>query len=325
MKTISIIVPVYNIQNYIDKCIQSILSQNYTDYELILVDDGSTDNSGKICDKYLINEHVKVYHKKNGGLSDARNYGIEKSNGKYLMFIDGDDFLYNNECLEKLNDCIDKNNADVIQYKMVYYYDRNDKLIFQKNLEKLDGSVIENLSLLNSNGQVSVSACDKIVKSEIIKDKNLYFEKGLLSEDLKWSYIVYLNINNIESLNENIYVYRQQRLNSISTIKGKKNVHDLYEIIKYWLNYEYENDTQKHLYYNMISYWYLILRVKYNNKYYSDDMRIYFKKMDKEILLYHNNCKVNKAYKLSKILGYRLTIYAMKTYIFLKNKGIVKL
>ena len=91
----SIIVPVYNIENYITECIESIITQTYQNFELILVDDESTDKSGEICDMYAkMYSKIKVIHKKNGGLSSARNSGIDNSNGEYLMFIDGDDKLY---------------------------------------------------------------------------------------------------------------------------------------------------------------------------------------------------------------------------------------
>lgn len=325
MKMLSIIVPVYNIQNYLEKCIQSILSQDYNNYEIILVDDGSTDNSGKICDKYVSNKKVKVYHKKNGGLSDARNFGIKKSSGKYIMFIDSDDFLYNMHCLKKLNDCIEKTEADVIQYKMVYYYEKKDKYVFLKDLKDFNGSVIKKISSLNANGQVSVSACDKIVKAEIIKNKNIYFENDLLSEDIKWSYELYLNITSLKIINDDIYVYRQQRINSISTSKTKKSAYDLFKIIKYWFNYPYNSIKLKTLYFNLIAYWYLILRTNYNKSYYNQEMKNFFKENDTLLLNCNDNYKVNKAYKLSKIIGFSLTIYVMKIYIFLKNNGIVKI
>ena len=117
----SIVVPVYNVEKYIRKCIESIITQTYQNFELIIVDDGSTDYSGKICDKYINKSNVKVFHKKNGGASSAINYGIKKSKGEYLMFIDGDDFLYDVNCLEELNKIINNSNVDIIQYKMIYY------------------------------------------------------------------------------------------------------------------------------------------------------------------------------------------------------------
>ena len=94
MKKISVIVPVYNVENYISECIESISHQSYKEIEIILVDDGATDKSGSICDKYaLIDSRIKVIHKENGGLSDARNAGISIATGDYSFYVDGDDFL----------------------------------------------------------------------------------------------------------------------------------------------------------------------------------------------------------------------------------------
>ena len=94
---ISIIVPVYNVDKYLNRCINSILKQTYSNLEILLIDDGSTDNSGAICDKYASEfDNIRVYHKKNGGISSARNYGLDKisNNTKYIAFVDSDDFLH---------------------------------------------------------------------------------------------------------------------------------------------------------------------------------------------------------------------------------------
>ena len=102
MPKVSVVVPVYNAEKYIDRCIDSILSQTFEDFELILVDDGSPDKSGKICDNYAAKDNrVKVIHKQNGGVSTARNVGIENSTGEYIMFVDSDDYI-DNQMLEVL-------------------------------------------------------------------------------------------------------------------------------------------------------------------------------------------------------------------------------
>lgn len=325
MKKISIIVPVYNIEQYIEECINSIINQDFQDFELLLIDDGSKDKSGEICDKYSNISNVKVFHKENGGLSDARNYGIKHSAGQYIMFIDGDDYLYDKSCLSKIANYLNKSNADIVQYKMVYYYMNNDKYVFQKDLVEFKGNFLEKMDYFNKNGKVSVSACDKIIRASMIKDNKIYFEKNLLSEDIKWSYMLYLFTKKIETLNENIYVYRQQRANSISTSRSEKNAHDLFNIIMYWYNYNYESTEIKELYYNLISYWYLILRTNYKKSYYTLEMKEKFKILDKEMFSYNQNYKVLKAYKLSKIIGIPCTIQIMKIYIYLKNKGLIKL
>ena len=113
---ISIIVPVYKVEKQLNKCIESILNQTFKDYELILVDDGSPDNCGHICDEYEKKDsRIKVIHKKNGGLSDARNAGLDIALGKYIGFVDSDDIIHP-QMYEKLYNCINKSNLDIVQY-----------------------------------------------------------------------------------------------------------------------------------------------------------------------------------------------------------------
>ena len=110
---VSIIVPVYNIEDYIETCINSILKQTYKNIEIIIVDDGSNDNSGKICDELKNKDpRIFVYHKENGGLSDARNFGISKVNGDYITTVDGDDFV-GEMYIKNLVELLIKNNADI--------------------------------------------------------------------------------------------------------------------------------------------------------------------------------------------------------------------
>lgn len=321
----SIIVPVYNIENYITECIESIITQTYQNFELILVDDESTDKSGEICDMYAkMYSKIKVIHKKNGGLSSARNSGIDNSNGEYLMFIDGDDKLYKKDNLESLNSIIIQKKADIIFYKMIYWYDKKYKFNNKKysNIYKDKIDIINNL---NKIGLLSVSACDKIVKRDLIIKNALYFQDGLLSEDIHWSYKLYLLAQKFYHTNLNIYVYRQQRTGSISMVKSEKSLSDLYYIINYWLNYNYDSDKMKNTYYNLISYWYLIIRTNYSKKIYNSDMLKRFKKMDKYMLNYNNNYKVRLAYITSKFFGTNISLSIMRLYIFLKNKGLVKI
>lgn len=322
---ISIIVPVYNVEDYVDQCIKSILSQETENYELILVDDGSTDNSGQIVDKYNDLERIHIIHKENGGLSDARNCGLSISTGEYIMFIDSDDFLVDSLCISKITESIKSYNPDVVQYKKVYYYndanikyDKDLPVGYTENVPKL-------LTELNSSGLVSVAACDKVVKASIIKDHKIYFQKDLLNEDILWSYNLYQHVNNICTINENIYSYRQARAGSISSKANKRSFDSLYMVVKHWYTYSYSDSTYQNLYYNLISYWYLILRTKYSRDLYEKEHLAFFAEHDKEMLTYNINYKVKKAYNLSRIIGVEGTIHAMRLYLYLKNKGMLKL
>lgn len=322
---ISIIVPAYNVKKYIQECIDSIITQDYVNYELILVDDGSTDGTSEILDRYLIKENIKVYHINNSGPSRARNFGIDISSGDYIMFVDGDDKLYSSDCLSKLNVYINMYKSDIIQYKMVYLYNNS----YQKQKEIVNINDINNknecLKILNRNGNISCSPCDKIIKASFLKKKKIIFPNGMLCEDVKWSYELYMVVDSIKIINEDFYVYRQQRVGSTSFTRSQKSANDLFEIIKYFINYSYNSEEEKKLYYNMISYWYLILRVNYNKRFYSDEMILFFEKWDKKIIKYKDNYKVNMVYKFSRVIGFYLTMKIMKLYLILKNKGLLKI
>ena len=132
---ISIIVPIYNVEKYLKQCIESIISQTYRNIEIILVDDGSPDNCGKICDEYSQKDkRIIVLHKENGGLSDARNKGIDIAKGDYLTFVDSDDFV-NIDYIEKLYNSIKFNNTKLAQCG-ISKVDENNEIIEKLNYEK---------------------------------------------------------------------------------------------------------------------------------------------------------------------------------------------
>ncbi|PLA92202.1 glycosyltransferase family 2 protein [Ligilactobacillus salivarius] len=180
---VSVIIPVYNVRKYLRRCIESVLEQNFDDYEIILVDDGSTDGSEEICDLYK-NKHdrVRVYHKENGGLSDARNYGIDKSKGKYLAFIDSDDYIVY-DYLSTLYTMIVKNQVKiscVSSHKV-----KTDELVFSKEVDTDEVDVLSNINTLKrvfKRDDVSVSAWGKMYDRELFNE--IRYPKGKLYEDL---------------------------------------------------------------------------------------------------------------------------------------------
>ena len=131
MPIVSVIVPVFNVEKYLDKCIESLIKQKLKDIEIILVDDGSTDLSGKICDEWKTKDsRIQVIHKKNGGLSDARNVGVELAKGKYIGFVDSDDYV-SDDMFQILYQNIEKENADISICGMYHCY--ADKIITKAN------------------------------------------------------------------------------------------------------------------------------------------------------------------------------------------------
>lgn len=218
---LSIIIPVYNVEKYLEKCLNSIISQNLSRCEILLIDDGSPDNCGAICDLYAKKyDRIQSFHKENGGLSDARNYGIDKSNGEFIWFIDSDDYLEPNS-IPKLLELIDNHNADVFvcQSKTVNELgETRDEKIYTIN-EKIYSNR-EYMEALNNNPR-SVIFCAQyhIVKKKIITDNNLKFYKGILHEDELWTPQILLNASTIYYTGLNIY-YHFMREGSIMHSKN---------------------------------------------------------------------------------------------------------
>lgn len=227
----SIIVPIYNVEKYLEECINSLLKQKNNNYEIILVDDGSFDNSPKICDDYAQNyANIKVIHKENGGLSDARNTGINLAKGDYLIFIDSDDYICDENFLNDVSNLIDKDDCDVIVYGNKKIFEDN-KVIEKNFYRKIDNEDI--VTSLIAQNYFKACAWDKIVKRELIIQNNLYFPIGRYSEDIEWCarLLSVIDFKKINVLNKNVYMYRQ-RENSITKNIKKKNITDMMDMIK---------------------------------------------------------------------------------------------
>lgn len=237
MTFFSIIVPVYKVEKYLDQCIQSILSQTYKNYELILVDDGSPDNCPRICDNYAANDtRVKVIHKSNGGLSEARNFGLAKANGKFIIFLDSDDFWCSKNNLKNIYDKLIKENVDIlILGKKKYYQNSNcySDIVIPKISKKTE-VYSENIKQLMENNIFVACAWDKVVSHKIIKENNIKFVHQQLSEDIEWCSKLLLSKPKISVLNEIVYIYRKQNSESISSnIKRDNLEHICNVLIKY--------------------------------------------------------------------------------------------
>lgn len=177
---ISIIVPVYNVEKYLNKCLDSILAQTFEDYELLLIDDGSSDKSGNICDEYeKKDKRVKVFHKENGGQSSARNAGIDAACGEYIGFIDSDDYI-DNDMFEQLYNDVTKNDADVAVCGIYNCYSNVVRLECSKNIYRIVDNE-EALRLVLESKIVSVHACNKLFKKECFAEDR--FPVGMTSED----------------------------------------------------------------------------------------------------------------------------------------------
>lgn len=212
---ISIIVPVYNVEPYIRPCIDSILNQTFSDIEVILVNDGSTDNSGVICDEYANNdERVKVIHKEYGGVSSARNVGIQNASGYYIGFVDGDDRI-SKDMYKELHRLSVSTNSDIAICKLGRVI--NGQLINQEHnhyVKELEH--MEAMKELFKGVLYRFSLCNKLFHRKCFKD--IIFPEGRIHEDLSTTYKLFANANKAIYTNKIGYIY-VKRENSILTSK----------------------------------------------------------------------------------------------------------
>lgn len=206
---VSIIVPVYKVEKQLERCIRSILNQSFTNFELILVDDGSPDRCGEICDEYeKKDKRIKVIHKKNGGLSDARNAGLNIAKGKYIGFVDSDDIIHS-EMYERMYNCITKYNVDIVQCKFRKFKSIEDINKFSNikdaNIEYYTSK--EAIIDMIDNNKINVNTWNKLYKRELFENER--FPKGKIHEDEFLTYKLIYNSNKVAYINKELYYYYQ--------------------------------------------------------------------------------------------------------------------
>lgn len=226
---ISVVVPVYNVEKYLDRCVSSILNQTFTDYELILVDDGSTDNSGRLCDEIKTHDsRIEVLHKDNGGLSDARNCGTAVAHGKYIAYIDSDDYV-TDDYLQLLHDMVVNYNADVAVGNFIEVNDGKelssvDRLYSDNDIKVLTNREALHMLLATPCYLQMVTAWGKLIKADIAK--NNPFPIGRLREDEATTYRYYINSEKTVVSNAEIYGYYQNSASIMRSGKNRKKTED---------------------------------------------------------------------------------------------------
>lgn len=223
MVKVSIIVPVYNVEKYLSKCIESILNQTLNDFELILVNDGSTDNSAKICEEYRIKDsRIILINKENGGLSSARNAGLDIAKGKYIGFVDSDDFIDPQMYEILYNLCLDYNcNISSCVSKLIMGEQDINKE-YSEEISILDSKEAINLTL---DGQLSnYSVCSKLFLKELFE--GISFPEGRIYEDVSVYYKLYMKSNKVLYIDKLLYYY-MYRENSITKSKFSEKRFDI--------------------------------------------------------------------------------------------------
>lgn len=227
---ISVIVPIYNVEKYLARCVDSIVNQTYKNLEIILVDDGSPDLCPQMCDDYAEKDsRIKVVHKKNGGLSDARNAGMAVSTGEYISFIDSDDYV-SDDFFECLMNVMNKENSDIAECSVVKFYEDNRFDEFSDDLSVKTYDTQDAMSALIAENPFHQHVWNKLYKTELVKD--IPYAVGKLNEDEFWTYQVFGRANKVSKLNKTMYYYFQRNssimgvgynIRRLDALEGKAN------------------------------------------------------------------------------------------------------
>lgn len=233
----SVIIPIYKVEQYLRQCVDSVLVQTYTDLEIILVDDGSPDGCPAICDEYANQDsRIKVIHKPNGGLSDARNAGLEVAKGEYVMFLDSDDWWDDKDALRKIDASIKASGADIIIIGKKKYFNQEHRFGDVRTPKKCDmaNSTLSHAQAMQQYMRSNIfvaCAWDKVVRRSLIEKDNQRFVKHQLSEDIEWCCKLLMKNPQIDVLEEAFYVYRQQVTTSITANVGANNIKSILDVI----------------------------------------------------------------------------------------------
>lgn len=314
---VSFILPIYNVEKYLSECVESILVQTYRDFEILLVDDGSPDNCPALCDEWAKKDsRIKALHKSNGGLSDARNYGLEHAQGDYVVFVDSDDFWVNRDCLQRLMNVVDAHpECDFIGFNCSYYYSDsktfNKWVAYDESLSKpTDKDAV--LCSLVASGTFPMSAWLKIIKRKSLLDIGLCFIKGTIAEDIPWFIDLLDGAKSCVFVNQYIYAYRQNVAGSITASGNPKSTRDLFAIVRNEIkkigNRRMSKEAKDALY-SFLAYEFCILLTSDMPQEMKSELMQY-----KWLLNYTANPKVRKASFVNKLFGIKTTEWFLRFY-----------
>lgn len=309
----SVILPIYNVEVYLKECVESILQQTFTDYELILVDDGSKDDSPIICDEYAKNDNrIKVVHQQNAGQSTARNNGLSIAAGDYVVFIDSDDFITSKDFLQKLADK-SKDDADMIFYKYSLYLDKSKTLCdcnFSYQSAMGASTLANKLQKLVEADAFFGMAWIRAVRRSLLIGNNIVFGNAKSAEDTDWNYSLLEYTKKIDFVDESFLAYRQ-REGSVSHSVGMRNLNDFVSVTSKWANRfkQLQDEVLKQALLGSLA------------KYYSNLLVVYMRVADKEkkkqkqtlkglswLLSYSCSKRPKMVTKVYRLLGFDMTI-----------------
>lgn len=320
---ISVVLPIYNVIEYLDDCVKSILAQSYPTFELILVDDGSTDGSQTLCDQYKqIDERITVIHQKNGGLSAARNTGIRYAHGQYITFIDSDDFVAH-DYIEKLYCSITESDSDISMCDF-------QKVAEEASLENIKTKCSTEVKPLSLNKEDTIRkvydenfhgidfvSWAKMYKIDLFRKNNIYFPEGKLHEDAFTTYKLIYFSEKIAYINIPLYFYRI-RSGSIMTASFSEKRLDMIEATRE--EYQFFKEIQNYELMK-IALWDHLHKVKYILKMLetsSDDTRKFTKKVCEDLNKDLNECRKYISIPIIKYVYYKGLAKFPKVFILIR-------
>lgn len=311
---ISFIVPAFNCEKYLYDCVDSIIKQKLKSIEIIIINDGSNDNTLKIAE--MIQEKypsiIRVFSKKNGGAASARNYGLKKSLGKYVIFIDSDDLIFGNS-LNKCIEIMEQKNIDIFLSDISLLV--NDKVKRNEhNLRNIliSSNVLEYISYLP---KFPGSCCSKIFSREYLNKYNLYFIEGIVNEDIDYMINCFTNNPIIYHSNISWYLYRQNVANSVTNTVHSRSCFDMFEVIEKNL----KTNKNKEEINRILCYEYTTLFYYYNRLEKKDKiaLRKYFRKY--KYLLKKRFLRENIIFYIYSLLGLNITAHLISAFYKLKR------
>lgn len=316
---ISVIVPIYNAEKFLNKCLESISSQNLKEIEIICVNDGSIDNSKEILDKWvLLDKRIIVINKENGGASSARNIALKVSAGEYCLNIDGDDWIGQNYLLDMYNKA-KKNDLDILISDLLFDYEDNKKNFILKDLDISDEEILTGKEYLNKfySGNEHAYSCNKLIRRKLYIDNDLLYNENIfLGEDFEIINKLAYFSKRIGKINKVYYHYRRGENNQSSNL-GVKGLYDLLNCKKELERFYKKNNEELLLNILQKNRSFNLMRVILNGKLYIENE--YFDYLEDFLTnIKENKIKYSFCYKESKM--YNLIILLLKTSNVLNKK-----
>lgn len=292
----SLIIPAYNVEKYIKKCLDSVLNQTYNNYEIIIINDGSTDNTSKILESYKSNKKIKIINQENKGLSNARNTGVSNAKGDYILFIDSDDFI-EKELLEILNKTI--KDEDLVRFQ-IRILDETNKIIKEYKEETFNNlNGIEAFNKLSKYNLVELAVCYVYKKDTFLKN-NYKFEEKTYHEDFGLIPYIIISSKKVTSINYIGYNYLQRKNSIMNNTDYEKEIKKSNDVLKHYKNlikWSQNIEGDLTIYKSFIANSVILKSLNLKEK----DYKNYIKKL-KEYKVYDNLLTNNKENKIKKIL-----------------------